>query len=92
MECALDEEDVEWYIENVESKKEAAEPKEMPDPETPQSLDGVKEGDEIFLSSGVTTTVTEVTSRSVKTSIGSFVKSDGTGWGSNELDAAPTNT
>lgn len=92
VECALDEEDVEWYIENVESKKEAAEPKEMPDPETPQSLDGVKEGDEIFLSSGVTTTVTEVTSRSVKTSIGSFVKSDGTGWGSNELDAAPTNT
>lgn len=87
--CSLDEEDVEWYIQNIESQKEASE-ETRPDPEPPKPLTHVEEGEDIFLSSGVTTTVTETTSRSVKTSEGSFVKSDGTGWGSNELSAAPT--
>lgn len=85
--CSLDEEDMKWYIKNVESQKETEEPENTPDP--PQPLPGVEEGDQIYLSSGATTTVTEVTSRSVKTDVGSFVKSDGTGWGSNETDAAP---
>lgn len=86
--CSLDEEDVEWYMENVESKKEQTEDTvEMPEP--PKPLSGVEEGDELYLSSGAQTTVTEVTSRSVKTPVGSFVKSNGTGWGSNEVDAAP---
>lgn len=86
--CSLEEEDIEWYIQNVESQKEASE-KKSADPETPQPLSGVEEGDRIYLSSGVTQEVVEVTSRSVKTSDRSFVKSDGTGWGSNEIDAAP---
>ena len=85
--CSLDEEEINWYIENVESQKEETEEREMPEP--PKPLDDVEEGDEIYLSSGARAIVTEVTSRSVKTDVGSFVKSDGTGWGSNETDAAP---
>jgi len=87
--CALTDEEVEWYINNVESQKTESEDEKKPEP--PKPLSGVEEGDEIYLSSGATTVVNEVTSRSVKTSVGSFVKSDGTGWGSNETDAAPLN-
>lgn len=87
VDCSLQDEEVEWYINNVESQMEAApEPKT---PETPQPLSSVEEGDEIYLSDGTQAVVNETTSRSVKASGKSFVKSDGTGWGSNELDAAP---
>lgn len=91
--CSLEEEDVEWYIENIESEiEQAAESssKNRAQPEPPQPLSNVSVGDKLMLSNGLKTKVTEVTSRSVKTANGdSFVKSDGTGWGSNDLDAAP---
>lgn len=86
--CSLDEEDVNWYIDNVESQMEK-EPESEKKPEPPKPLTHVEEGDRIFLSDGTEAVVSETTSRSVKTAEGSFVKSDGTGWGSNELDAAP---
>jgi len=89
--CSLDEEDVEWYIQNVESQKEDVEEKKQ-HPQTPQPLTRVESGDSLYLSNGTTTRVTEVTSRSVKTEEYSFVKSDGTGWGSTDIDAAPNNT
>lgn len=89
--CSLEEEDVEWYIENIESEIEPSDSsKSQVQPEPPQPLSEVSVGDKLMLSNGLETKVTEVTSRSVKTaSRESFVKSDGTGWGSNDLDAAP---
>ena len=84
--CTLTDEEVEWYIENVESQKTE---EEHSPPETPQPLSGVETGDTLYLSSGTTAKVTDVTSRSVKTENYSFVKSDGTGWGSTEINAAP---
>lgn len=85
--CVLTDEEVEWYINNVESQMEASEEKKTPEP--PKPLSGVEEGDRIYLSDGTEAVVSGTTSRSVKASGRSFVKSDGTGWGSNELDAAP---
>jgi hypothetical protein len=85
--CSLDEEDIDWYINNVESQMEASEEEKKPEP--PKPLTHVEEGDRIFLSDGTEAVVSGTTSRSVKASGRSFVKSDGTGWGSNELDAAP---
>jgi len=85
--CSLDEEDINWYIRNVESQKEREKQSESK-PTPPKPLTHAKEGDELVLSDGSTAEVTGVTSRSVKASGRSFVKSDGTGWGSNELDAA----
>lgn len=87
--CSLDEEDVNWYIDNVESQMEKEKPESEKKPEPPKPLTHVEEGDRIFLSDGTEAVVNETTSRSVKASGRSFVKSDGTGWGSNELDAAP---
>ena len=89
--CSLEEEDVEWYIENIESEIEPSKDSSSKiQPEPPQPLSGVSVGDRLMLSNGLETEATEVTSRSVKTANGdSFVKSDGTGWGSNDLDAAP---
>lgn len=85
--CVLTDEEVEWYIKNVESQK--TEPETEKKPEPPKPLSGVEEGDRIYLSDGTEAVVSGTTSRSVKASGRSFVKSDGTGWGSNELDAAP---
>lgn len=85
--CSLDEEDINWYIRNVESQVETSEDEKKPKP--PKPLTHVEEGDQIRLSDSTTATVREVTSRSVKARGKSFVKSDGTGWGSNELNAAP---
>lgn len=91
--CSLEEEDVEWYIENIESQMESSpesESRNRAQPEPPQPLSNVSAGDRLLLSNGLETEAAEVTSRSVKTASGeSFVKSNGTGWGSNELDAAP---
>ena len=90
--CSLEEEDVEWYIENIESEIEQAveASSSRVQPEPPQPLSEVSVGDKLMLSNGLETEATEITSRSVKTASGeSFVKSDGTGWGSNDLDAAP---
>jgi len=92
--CSLEEEDIEWYIENIESEVEPSttenSSKSRAQPEPPQPLSNVSAGDRLLLSNGLETEVKESTSRSVKTADGqSFVKSDGTGWGSNELDAAP---
>lgn len=87
--CSLEEEDVQWYIDNVESELEEEEAEERrPTPQTPQPLTHAEEGDELYLSDGRRVEVEGVTSRSVKACGRSFVKSDGTGWGSNELDAA----
>ena len=89
--CSLEEEDVEWYIENIESQMESSpESRNRAQPEPPQPLSNVTAGDRLLLSNGLEAEAVEVTSRSVKTASGeSFVKSNGTGWGSNELDAAP---
>jgi hypothetical protein len=83
----LDEEDIEWYIRNVESQKER-EKQSGSKPTPPKPLTHAQKGDKLILSNGTKAKVTGVTSRSVKASGRSFVKSDGTGWGSNELDAA----
>lgn len=91
--CSLEKEDIEWYIENIESEmtpEPSGDNKSQAQPEPPQPLSDVNAGDKLMLSNGLEAEATEVTSRSVKTASGqSFVKSDGTGWGSNDLDAAP---